>query len=123
MMNTIEFERVVAQAMDEFPPNIRRQIVNVVIVVEDMADDVTLDMVQVDDPMSLLGFYNGVPLTGRTQNYGLVPPDKISIYREPILALCRNDAEVIARVRTTLRHEIAHYFGISDERLMEMGAY
>ncbi len=123
MMNATEFERAVAQAIDDLPPNIRRQIINVVIVVEEIADDATLDLAEIDDPMTLLGFYNGVPLTGRTQNYGLVPPDKISIYREPILALCRNDAQVVERVRTTLRHEIAHYFGISDERLMEMGAY
>jgi predicted Zn-dependent protease with MMP-like domain len=122
-MNDHEFEHAVAQAIDELPDHIRRQIANVAIVVEDLPDDETLDLAEVDDAYDLLGFYNGVPLTGRTSHYGLVLPDKISIYRKSILALCANDAEAVERIRVTVRHEIAHYFGIDDDRLRELGVY
>jgi predicted Zn-dependent protease with MMP-like domain len=96
---------------------------NVAIVVEESADDETLELAGVDDAYDLFGFYEGVPLTERTSAYGLVPPDKISIYRQPILAACRNAEEIRAMIGETLRHEIAHYFGIDDERLEELGAY
>jgi predicted Zn-dependent protease with MMP-like domain len=123
MMNRKEFEREVSRAMDELPKELLRQVVNVAIVVEDLPDEETLESAGVDDPYDLLGFYNGIPLTERTSDYGLVPPDKISIYRKPILAICRSDDEVRATIRETLRHEIAHYFGIDDERLDELGKY
>jgi len=123
VLNLAEFEKIVGEAIDELPGEIRRQIVNVAIVVEDWPDQATLDMAEVDDRHDLLGFYNGVPLTERLHDYGLVPPDKISIYREPILRTCRNDAEVRTTIRRTIRHELAHYFGIDDDRLEEIGAY
>jgi len=70
-----------------------------------------------------LGFYHGVPQTHRTTNYALVPPDRISIYRFPILNVCQTEAEVRDMVGRVVRHEIAHHFGISDDRLHELGAY
>lgn len=69
----------------------------------------------------LLGLYHGVPLTHRGENYNLVPPDKISIYQEPIEAICATDEEVRDQVRKTVLHELAHYFGIDDDRLEELG--
>ncbi len=122
-MNRADFERAVAQAIDELPAELRRHIANVAIIVEEVADADTLDAAGIDDPLDLFGFYNGVPLTERTAGYGLVPPDKISIYRQPILAACANDAEVRACIADTVRHELAHYFGIDDDRLEEIGAY
>ncbi len=122
-MNREDFEREVAQALKGMPAELRRQIANVAIVVEEIADDDTLDAADLDDPMELLGFYHGVPLTERTTQYGLVLPDKISIYRQPILAECANDQEVRAAIHHTLYHEIGHYFGLSDDRLEELGAY
>ncbi len=122
-MNRQTFERLVAAAVNELPAALRRQIANVAIVVEELPDEETLDAAGVDDPYDLLGFYHGVPLTARTHDYGLVLPDKISIFRQPILRACRRDAEIRATIRATLRHELAHYFGIDDERLEEMGAY
>ncbi len=122
-MNRRAFERLVAAAVNELPAALRRQIANVAIVVEELPDEETLDAAGVDDPYDLLGFYHGVPLTARTHDYGLVLPDKISIFRQPILRACRRDAEIRATIRATLRHELAHYFGIDDERLEEMGAY
>jgi len=71
----------------------------------------------------LFGLYQGIPLTRRGHHYGLVLPDKITIFRGPIEMTSRSDAEIRARVRHTVIHEIAHHFGISDDRLREMGAY
>ncbi|MBI3913258.1 MAG: metallopeptidase family protein [Chloroflexi bacterium] len=122
-MNRREFERHVAEALEKIPDALRKHIANVAIVVEEWPDAETMEYAEVDDPLDLLGFYHGIPLTERTSDYGLVPPDKISIYRQSILATCRNDAEARDVIHTTLRHEIAHYFGIDDERLEEMGRY
>ena len=72
----------------------------------------------------LLGLYQGIPLTERTHNYNLVPPDTITLYQGPIELVAGNDYKSIRRqVRHTVMHEIAHHFGISDERLRELGAY
>src|SRR5512135_683364 len=118
-----DFERAVAQAMDELPDDIRRRIANVAIVVEEWPDDETLEMADLDEPADLLGFYYGIPLTERTSAYGMVLPDKISLFRQPILLTCSTDEQVRAAIAHTLRHEIAHYFGIDDDRLEELGAY
>jgi len=122
-MNRQQFDHLLEQAIAELPLSIRRHIVNVAIVVEDLPDEHTMESANVDNPFDLLGFYDGVPLTARTHDYGLVPPDKISIYRQSILAHCRTEDEVRDTIRTTLRHELAHYFGIDDDRLEELGAY
>ena len=73
----------------------------------------------------LLGLYEGVPLTERTTHYGLVAPDKVTIFRGAILRICppNDEAAVRSQVRRTVLHEIAHHFGISDQRLVELGAY
>ena len=122
-MSQVNFYDVLQQVLDELPVELHRSIANVAIVVEELADEETLALVGLDDPYRLFGFYEGVPLTERTSAYGLVPPDKISIYRQPILAASRNAEEIRATIAKTLRHEIAHYFGIDDERLEEIGAY
>lgn len=122
-MTPDEFDLAVHQAWNELPRDLRRNIANVAIVIEDRADEETLDLVEIDDPMDLYGFYHGTPLTVRGHDYGLLLPDKISIYREPIVAACANDDAIRAFVRKTLRHEIAHYFGIDDDRLEELDAY
>ena len=70
---------------------------------------------------TLLGLYHGIPLTQRGEYYNLVPPDKISIYQEPIEEFCRDDDEVREQVRKTVLHELGHYFGIDDDRLHELG--
>ena len=117
------FEQLVARALDELPVSIRRHIANVAIVVEDLADEDTLDAADIDDAYQLFGFYRGVPLTERTHHYGMVTPDVISIFRQPIEAVCATPAEMRECIRRTVRHEIAHYFGIDDERLEEIDAY
>jgi len=103
-----EFELLVAEALDEIPAELAALIDNCVILVEDYP------------PPQVLGLYSGIPLTERGQYYtGL--PDRILIFRHPILAICDTYEEVIEEVRITVVHEIAHHFGIDDDRLRELG--
>ncbi len=122
-MNRAEFEDLVAEAFNELPQVFREKLENVAIVVEEWPDRRTLESTGIHYPSELLGLYHGVPLTERTHDYGLVAPDKISIYRRPILMQAANPEGIRALVRRVLRHEIAHYFGVDDDRLNQLGAY
>lgn len=106
------FGRLVEEALDSIPPELGRLMRNVAVVVEDMGGS-----------PNLLGLYTGVPLTQRTTNYAGFLPDRITIYRIPIIQRCRDLADVVQSVRHTVIHEVAHHFGISDDRLHELGAY
>jgi predicted Zn-dependent protease with MMP-like domain len=105
-----EFEDLVGEALDTIPSGLTRLMDNVVIVVE-------------DDPPSpgLLGLYHGVPLTERGDTYAGVLPDRITIYRNPLTSICRTRDDLVEEVRITVVHEIAHHFGIDDDRLHELG--
>jgi predicted Zn-dependent protease with MMP-like domain len=118
-----EFEDLVVAAIEELPEIFLEKLENVAIVVEDWPDRDALESVGVRSRSNLLGLYHGIPHTARTRSYNLVMPDKISIYRRPIEMRCGNDEEVQAMVKRVVRHEIAHHFGIDDDRLMEIGAY
>ncbi|KWW98558.1 metallopeptidase family protein [Carbonactinospora thermoautotrophica] len=107
-----EFEELVAEALDGIPPEITRLMDNVAVFVEDEPEP--------EDP-ELLGRYEGIPLTERGEWYSGVLPDRITIYRLPTLRICETYDEVVEEVRTTVVHEIAHHFGIDDERLHELG--
>jgi len=122
-MDRHTFERLVAEALDDLPETFREKLDNVEVVVEDWPNRETMRLAGVRHPAGLLGFYHGVPQTKRTHNYGLVLPDKISVYQRPIEMCCRTLEEVRATVYHVLHHEIAHHFGINDERLREIGAY
>jgi predicted Zn-dependent protease with MMP-like domain len=117
------FEQLVTEAISALPEAFRERLENVEIVVEDWPDPETMRQAGIKHPSQLLGFYHGVPLTGRNQGYNLVLPDKISIYRQPILMRCRTLDQVRQMVKRVVWHEVAHHFGISDERLHEIGAY
>ncbi len=117
------FEAWVAEALDALPEAFRARLDNVEIVVEDWPDPATLRRAGVRRAADLLRFYHGVPQTQRTHYYGLVLPDKIAIYRRPIELHCRTPEEIRQTIHHVLRHEIAHHFGINDERLKEIGAY
>lgn len=117
------FEDLVAEAVDELPEPFAEALENVAIVVEEWPDRQTMHMMGVSHRSQLLGLYHGIPHTARSRGYSLVMPDKISIYRQPILLRCRNDEDVRALVKRVVRHEIAHHFGIDDDRLHEIGAY
>ena len=108
------FEALVEEAIDAVAPALRRRMSNVAIVVED----------EPPDGAPYLGFYQGIPLTRRTSGYAGVAPDKISIYRGPLERYFGEDPERLAEeVRRVVWHEIAHHFGISDERLVEIDRY
>ena len=111
-MSAQRFEELVSEALDEVPEELMSMLDNVVIVVEDRPADGSLD---------LLGLYEGYALTSRGWDYGAVLPDRISIYREPILHICRTEDDVVEEVTVTVVHEIAHHFGIDDHRLHELG--
>jgi predicted Zn-dependent protease with MMP-like domain len=112
------FEDLVAEALDTLPEDIERAMQNVEVVVE---DEPPRDLVAgLGRGGELLGLYQGIPLT-RRGHYTNVMPDKISIYRGPITRLARTPERIKDQVRRTVIHEIAHHFGIDDERLEELG--
>lgn len=106
------FERLVADALAELPAEFRRRLENVAVVVEDWPPE----RASAEDG-TLLGLYQGTPYSQRGEAYHLVPPDRITIYRGPILALCHTRQEVIREIRDTLVHEIGHYFGLDEREL------
>jgi predicted Zn-dependent protease with MMP-like domain len=117
------FEELVAEALDSLPPDIQEKLENVEVVVEWRPSPAQMRRMGLGPGQTLFGLYEGVPLTERTSGYNLVLPDKITIFRQPIEAYCRTDEQVRQRVRRTVLHELAHHFGISDDRLRELGAY
>ncbi len=128
MYNTITmhrdmFTQLVANAVDALPVEFRDKLSNVEIVVEDWPSRDILKRAGAVQPADLLGFYQGIPQIRRTRNYGLVLPDKISIFQRPIELRCRTPEEINQMVLHVLQHEIAHHFGIDDQRLRELGAY
>jgi predicted Zn-dependent protease with MMP-like domain len=109
-----EFEGWAEEALASLPPELRRAMSNLAIVIED----------EPPRGMPLLGLYEGVPLTRRSSAYAGVPPDKITIYRGPLERQYGAAADLLReQVRRVVLHEIAHHFGISDERLRELDRY
>ena len=115
-----QFEALVRQAMAGIPEQIRRHVDNVDIVVEDWPSRQQLVGFGIDEGQQLLGLYEGIPLTDR-YDYGMVLPDKITLFQGAIEDLCSSDEEIVSEVRATVVHEVAHHFGIDDESLHEMG--
>ncbi|QGQ18456.1 hypothetical protein GC089_03290 [Cellulomonas sp. JZ18] len=112
-MTREEFEDAVRDALDEIPAELAAMMDNVVVLVEDDAP--------ADDP-ELLGLYEGTPLTERGEFWAAGSlPDRITIYRNPTLALCEDRDEVVEEVAVTVVHEVAHHFGIDDDRLHALG--
>ena len=110
----MEFEDSVEEALESLPDDLREAMSNIAIVVED----------EPPAGQPLLGLYEGIPLTERTSAYAGAPPDKISIYRGPLERLYGHNPELLQRqIRHVVVHEIAHHFGISDERLVELDRY
>jgi predicted Zn-dependent protease with MMP-like domain len=118
-----EFEQLVTQALEDLPEFFKQQLQNVDVVVVDWPSEVELRSVGLQPGQLLFGLYHGIPLTKRSSHYGMVLPDKITIYRLSIEQVCRTREEVVQRVQHTVKHELAHHFGISDDRLRELGAY
>ena len=104
------FEAMVGEALDGLPAELGEIMSNVAVTVEHDAG-----------PAGLLGLYQGIPLTRRTTGYAGVLPDRITIYRRAICAICDSDEAVVEQVRRTVVHEVGHHFGITDARLRELG--
>ncbi len=121
-MDRDSFEQLVAHAVESLPEEFLEQLENIDIVVEDEPSEEQLEHSDLDDEEdTLLGLYEGVPLTRRSSFYGMVLPDKISIFQKPIEEKCRDDASDVTReIQRVVIHEIAHHFGIGDERLDEL---
>jgi predicted Zn-dependent protease with MMP-like domain len=115
------FEQLVASALNELPPDFAEKLENVEVVVAESPAPADLDEGDLPDRGLILGLYHGVPLTRRSVWGGWPFPDRITIYQRAVERVSRTPREMIENVRRTVLHEIAHHFGISDEKLAEMG--
>lgn len=116
--------RLVEYALADLPPDFLAHLENVSVVIEATPSDALLDALGIPEGETLLGLYEGVPLTERAENEPLLLPDVVTLFREPLEAAAAGNADRLAEeVRHTVMHEIAHHFGISDERMHEMGVY
>ena len=122
-MQLERFEELVAKSVEELPEEIQDYLDNVDIVVEDEPTRAQLKRGKTGKEYTLFGLYEGIPQTERGSHYGMVVPDRITIFKNSIESVCRNDDEIKREIGRVVRHEIAHHFGISDDRLEEMGRY
>ncbi|HZT65315.1 MAG TPA: metallopeptidase family protein [Acidimicrobiales bacterium] len=109
-LSTERFEELVADALDGIPADLGEAMENVAVMVDSLAP-----------PGRLLGLYEGVPLTARGTSYSAAMPDRITIFKRSICAAADTEEDVVDTVRRTVIHEVAHHFGISDQRLNELG--
>ena len=116
-MTHAEFEALVERALRTLPRQFKEKITNVVVVVEDWADDETLRELGIDPPDTLYGLYRGTDLTRRDSSYGNVLPDTIHIFQGPIEEDCEDAEEMAELVRDTVIHEVGHYFGLDDDTM------
>ncbi|HEY94006.1 MAG TPA: metallopeptidase family protein [Dehalococcoidia bacterium] len=119
-MEREEFELMVIQAVESLPEELRAKLENVAIVVDDWPTQYQLKKAGLKRGQTLLGLYEGVPLTKRGVRYGMVQPDKISIFRKPIEAKCKNSDLLVREIQRVVWHEIAHHFGIGEARLRQI---
>ncbi|GAA3677170.1 metallopeptidase family protein [Nocardioides ginsengisoli] len=112
-MSPEEFDALVDRALDEIPDELARLVSNVVVLVEDEPPD--------DEPDDLLGLYDGVALTERDGSMLPQLPDRIFLFRRPLLDMCADADELAEEIRITVVHEVAHHFGIDDDRLHDLG--
>jgi predicted Zn-dependent protease with MMP-like domain len=117
-MTREQFEHIAQEAFDNLPADFRDHVDNVQIVVEDYPTDDALAKVRATR-YSLLGLYQGIPLTHRGQWYGMsaTVPDKISLYQKNIESVCKNETEIELRIREVLYHELGHYFGMNEAQV------
>jgi len=122
-MTHAEFEKLVAETLDGLPTFVQEKMTNIEVLIEPWPSRQALSRAGVPRGHTLLGLYHGIPLTERTHNYALVPPDTITLYQHPLEQAAGDPEKLPQVVRHTVIHEVAHHFGISDDRLRELGAY
>ena len=119
-MERSEFERHVAEALRSVPRRFRDAMRNVAIVVEDEPSPELLDEMGIEPPETLLGLYQGTPLTERPWGYGNTLPDRVLIFQGPHERTAADDRDLVVAIGETLIHEIGHYFGLSEEEIAEI---
>jgi len=119
-MRRQDFEKLVAEALDELPGEFRRLLWNIVVIVETEPSRALLEDMGLWPDSTLLGLYEGLPLPERGASYGNVLPDRVTIFQRPIEAMCRTQREIKDAVQETVLHELGHYFGLDDARLDEL---
>jgi predicted Zn-dependent protease with MMP-like domain len=116
-MKRREFENLVLRALEALPPEFQERLENVDVVVEDEPSLEQREESGLEADETLYGLYQGIPLTERTHEYGLVAPDKITIFQKPIEEDCDTQDEMVSEITLTVQHEIAHFFGLDDDTL------
>ena len=119
-MDRERFQELVAKVIDGLPDEFRDRLENVDVVVADLPSPGQIASTGLRRGQTLLGLYQGVPQTKRGRHYGMVTPDKITIFQKPIESRCRSEAEIPSVIYRVVRHEIAHHFGIGERRLREL---
>lgn len=119
-MDSERFRELVAKAIASLPEEFCDKLANVDVVVADFPSPTQIASARLGRRRKLLGLYQGVPLTKRGRRYGLVVPDKITIFQKPIEAKCQGEAEITAEIGRVVIHEIAHHFGIGEARLRQL---
>lgn len=122
-MDASEFAEIVMEVLEDLPDEFRQRMENVEIEIRDWPGREEREQAGVPPGQTLFGLYHGIPLTERGHGYNLVLPDRIILFRGPIMRAGGTRAGVRRQIRRTLLHEIAHHFGISDDRLRELDAY
>ncbi|EGQ74912.1 tetratricopeptide repeat protein [Actinomyces sp. oral taxon 448 str. F0400] len=118
-----EFEAAVDDGLDAIPDDLANRMDNVAILIRDEPEPELLAEADYDEDglPTLLGLYDGVPLTERDENWSMVLPDRILIFKGPLERWCRDRGELVDEIGVTVLHEVAHHFGIDDDRLHELG--
>ena len=123
-MTRIEFETIVKDVLRKLPKEFKDKLQNIDIVIEEDPDMEAVKRLGLGAKGRLLGLYQGVPLKDRTHYYGMVMPDKITLYKQNIERSCEaGGLDIREEIRHVIQHEIAHHFGISDKRLKDLGIY
>lgn len=117
------FDQLITRAMDELPQKYIRGLDNVAIIYEDTPSAEQRQKMNLDNHHLLLGLYEGIPLTQRGNGYSFVLPDRITLFKNSILAVVRTEEELFAQIKRTLWHEIAHYYGLNHHRIDELQNY
>lgn len=121
-MDRRRFRRLVGQAIDRLPGEFRERLENIAIVVEDAPSDDQIRSAGLDpDEDTLLGLFEGVPLAEHGHDASMALPDRIVIFYQPLIEVCASDNEIREEIRLTLVHEIAHYFGLDEDEIEDLG--
>ncbi len=119
-MERKQFEQLVAEALASIPRRFRTAMTNIAIVVEDEPSSELLDEMEIEPPDTLLGLYQGTPLTERTWGYGNALPDRVLIFQGPHERDAEDEDDLVVAIGETLIHEIGHYFGLSEEEIEDI---